>query len=62
MSHLARVHVEKSDLDIKMEKLSVFLMSDKFKGLPRKEQVLLKRQHSHMRSYSEILGQRLATK
>ena len=62
MSQITGVRKLKSGLDSEMEKFSVLLMSDKFDKLETKEKILLKRQHTHMRSLSEILGQRLATK
>ena len=58
----AKVKQEKKVLDSELESLSTFLLSDAFGELPAKQRTLLRRQHSHMRSLSEILGLRLGQK
>ena len=55
-----RVVEEKKELDEKLEKLIVFLDSDKFDRLPPEEQDRMSRQQEVMEEYSDILGERIA--
>ncbi len=54
-----RMVTEKADLDAKTDKLSDFIMTDKFSGLPSDEMDRLARQLVCMIKYSEILGERI---
>lgn len=58
-AHQQRVVDEKTELDVKLKKLSDFLETDKFKSLDEKERYLLKRQHEYMSNYSDILEERI---
>ena len=58
--HQQRVIDEKAELDEKREKLTAFYSVPLFHGLPESEQSLLLRQGVAMRTYSEILGERIA--
>lgn len=58
--HQQRVVDEKIELDIKREKLSAFYSTSVFHGLPESEQSRLLRQGVAMRTYSEILSERIA--
>lgn len=55
-----RVLDEKADLDNRRERLLDFCGSPTFHGLPESDQILLLRQGVAMRTYSEILGERIA--
>lgn len=57
--HQQRVVSEKKDLDEKIDKLSVFLKTDIYKGLPGSEQARLNDQFRVMNDYSGILGERI---
>lgn len=54
-----RLQIEKSDLDEKIEKLSEFLPSEKFKEIAPTQQQLLHRQIAFMQGYSDVLKDRL---
>ena len=56
---LERLKVEKIELDEKIEKLTAFSNSDKFKDIDSKQQSLLNIQLKIMESYSQILLERL---
>lgn len=56
---LERLKVEKAELDEKIEKLTAFSNSDKFKDIDSKQQSLLNIQLKIMESYSQILLERL---
>lgn len=58
--HQQRVVDEKRELDERREKLEAFYSTQIFHGLPESEQTLLLRQGVVMRTYSEILGERIA--
>ena len=58
--HQQRVVDEKRELDDLREKLMVFFSTPIFHGLPESGQIRLERQAVAMRSYSEILGERIA--
>ena len=58
--HQQRVVDEKRELDERREKLDAFYSNPVFHGLPESEQSLLLRQGVAMRTYSEILGERIA--
>ena len=55
-----RVVDEKDELDQKLDRLSVFMKGDTFKGLPSEEQSRMDRQLKAMSAYSEILAERIA--
>lgn len=57
--HQQRVVDEKTELDIKITKLSDFSNGDIFKTLPDDEQERLTRQFNIMRDYSAVLGERI---
>lgn len=56
---LERLKVEKTELDEKIEKLTAFNNSKKFKDIDSKQQSLLNIQLKIMESYSQILLERL---
>lgn len=58
--HQVRVVEEKKELDKKIDKLTVFLFAPTFNALDESEKARLRLQHSVMKLYSEILGQRIA--
>lgn len=58
--HQQRVVDEKTELDDRRTKLSAFYSTPIFHGLPESEQTRLLRQGVAMRSYSEILSERIA--
>lgn len=58
--HQQRVVDERRELDERRDKLSAFYSTPIFHGLPESEQSRLLSQGVAMRSYSEILGERIA--
>lgn len=60
LPHQQRVVSEKAELDEKRAKLTAFYSTPIFHGLPESEQTRLLRQGVAMRTYSEILGERIA--
>ena len=58
--HEQRVLDEHHDLASKMSKLSDFLESSLFKGLPSADRVLLETQYYQMSGYLETLQQRIS--
>lgn len=58
--HQERVVEEQRELGEKLEKLTAFIQSETFNKVDRPEQFRLIRQQSAMRTYHEILGQRIA--
>lgn len=58
--HQQRVVAEKAQLDDKIDKLSAFFGSDRYKGLDAAEQERLTVQIGAMREYAEILAERIA--
>ncbi|CAB5675040.1 DUF2829 domain-containing protein [Comamonas aquatica] len=58
--HQQRVLDEKAELDERRGKLTAFYSTPTFHGLPESEQSRLLSQGAAMRSYSEILGERIA--
>lgn len=59
--HQQRVVDEKTELDIKLEKLEQFILSNSlFQKLSTDEQIRMCRQQNAMKSYSEVLGERIA--
>ena len=58
--HQQRVVDEKAELDERLDKLDVFFSGPIFTTLPEAEQQRLGRQAVAMRSYSEILSERIA--
>lgn len=57
--HQQRVVDEKSDLDLKRDKLTEFLKGDFSKTLPADEQERLNRQLGIMEMYSDVLAERI---
>lgn len=55
-----RVIDEKAELDVKIQKLTEFLSSDKSESVEADEKDRLKWQLDIMRDYSKILGERIA--
>lgn len=55
-----RVIDEKTELDSKLEKLTTFIQGDLYTNLEKDERLRLIRQTSYMRSYSDILTERIA--
>lgn len=58
--HQQRVVDEQAELDDRRTKLTAFYSTPIFHGLPESEQSRLLRQGVAMRTYSEILGERIA--
>lgn len=58
--HEQRVVDEKVDLDTRVAKLTAFLGTEVFAGLPLEDRRLLALQHDVMSAYSEVLGARIA--
>ena len=58
--HQQRVLDEKAELDERRERLVAFFSTPIFHGLPESEQIRMERQAVAMRTYSEILGERIA--
>jgi len=58
--HQQRVLDEKAELDDKLSKLSAFFSKATFEGLADDEQLRLRTQHVAMKTYSDILGERIA--
>lgn len=59
LPHQQRVIDEKSELDLKINKLSTFISGKIFKTLSTDEQVMLKLQFVYMVAYSNILQDRI---
>lgn len=55
-----RVVTEKTDLDVKISNLEIFVNGELFKAVPPKEQSRMNRQLRAMCEYSLILGERIA--
>lgn len=55
-----RVRAEKAALDDNLSRLTPFLESERFASLSSDEQGRMRRQHSIMMQYSEVLGERIA--
>jgi ubiquinone biosynthesis protein UbiJ len=55
-----RVVVEKKDLDTKIINLAKIIGNEVYASVPADERARLAEQIQHMRSYSEVLGQRIA--
>ena len=58
--HQYRVIEEKADLDVKMDKLTAFIDTPVFGGLPDAEKDRLTRQLHFMGQYTAVLGERIA--
>ena len=58
--HQKRVVTELDELNIKRDKLAVFLCGDNFRSLDSAEQLRLNRQAQAMEKYAEILRERIA--
>lgn len=58
--HEQRVIDEKTELDIKLEKLKAFPETSIFKALPADERDRLGKQAMAMQDYSDILAERIA--
>ena len=61
LPHQERVVLEKQELDNKIDKLYVFIKSEKYKELDLIDQQLLATQFSLMLSYSATLSRRIET-
>lgn len=61
LPHQERVIEEKKELEVKIEKLRLFLFGITFSSLERYEHVLLSMQYGAMEQYRDILDQRIAT-
>lgn len=59
LPHHQRVMDEKRELDDRREKLARFYLTEAFRALPEVERSLLFRQGDAMRSYSQVLGERI---
>ena len=59
-THQQRVVAEKAELDERRAKLVAFFSTPTFHGLPESEQIRMESQAVAMRTYSEILGERIA--
>lgn len=57
--HEERVVAEENDLSDKLNKLGVFIHSEKFSTLDGIDQYLLKRQDDYMRAYVDVLRARI---
>lgn len=57
--HQQRVLDEQTELLLKISKLGIFLVSDKFKTVSETEQKLLPQQLEAMSKYSSILAERI---
>lgn len=57
--HQQRVVDEKTELDEKRDKLSIFFDSDIYNGLDEENKSLLRIQHGVMTQYSDILSKRI---
>lgn len=57
--HQQRVVDEKSELDVKRAKLTVFMASETYHSLDNAEQARLSRQAAVMAQYSNILAERI---
>jgi hypothetical protein len=60
LPHQQRVFDEKESLDAKISSLRNFLAGETFKGLHEDERERLVRQYVFMKSYSSVLGERIA--
>lgn len=60
MPHQQRVVDEKTDLDVKIEKLEAFIEGEIFSSLSDEEKDRLNLQLVTMDKYSDILGERIA--
>lgn len=58
-AHELRVVDEKKELDIKILALFMFTTMSIYANLSEQEKTLLQRQHTAMRQYSEVLGERI---
>ena len=58
--HQERVVNEKTQLDERLEKLKAFSLTPVFDNLPSDEKSRLTEQEGYMRSYSDVLGRRIA--
>ncbi len=59
-AHQQRVVDEKTDLDGKLQRLTLFFSGPIFSTLTADEQTRLRRQAAIMQSYSEVLAERIA--
>ncbi|MCI0561739.1 MAG: hypothetical protein MN733_24885 [Nitrososphaera sp.] len=55
-----RVVAEKDQLDSRIDKLHLFLGHEDFANLDDAEKDRMRRQLSHMKAYSDVLGERIA--
>lgn len=59
MSYITRVGTELRELDIKFKDLEAFINSETFKLIREDEQERMKKQHSVMLEYANILSDRI---
>ena len=57
--HQERVITERSELAMKVDKLTEFLLGDIFKGLDERERMRLMKQHTFMERYLQVLDERI---
>lgn len=58
--HQQRVIAEKAELDVRIEKLAAFRLTEAYKALAAADRELLKQQYRAMQRYSNVLGERIA--
>lgn len=56
----ARLHEEYVQLQYRIEKLTIFIVSEKYDDLPEIERKALKSQLLHMQSYFDVLSGRVS--
>ncbi|MNJ08772.1 hypothetical protein D3C77_28970 [compost metagenome] len=59
MSFMERLKKEREELSDKIEKLMLFLVSEKFNELDDQNKLLLNQQEVHMQCYLRVLDQRI---
>ena len=57
--HERRVLDEKLELDARLERLTAFFGTQMYTALPERERLLMWRQATHMKAYSDVLGERI---
>jgi len=56
----ANMFEEYSQLSRRIDKLKIFIVSDKYDGLPEIDRIDLKKQLGHMERYFEVLSRRVS--
>lgn len=59
MSHIGRMEFERVELRGRLNALSMFMLTEQFKGLEAAEQDRMQRQSRHMAAYLGVLCERL---